>query len=202
MAVINSYVNFNDFSSPLGFNIEDGYFWDIVPGYDKKTDIYVQKNYGDFLDEAFLYDGMTSKNFFQIINYHDRFDVESSTDKALLQVYFRRDSQKIEYKRQTYTILDALAKIGGIFKIVAAAIDIILLLFVENLFYSHMITRLYQLEDNHDRIYLTDTSDYEKEGNPGNQLFVWILLSFPGSVAYQFLSVNNRELSRFLVFLF
>ena len=82
-------------------------------------------------------------------------------------MYFRRDSEKIEYRRQTYSLIDALAKVGGIFKIVAAAMEIILLLFVENLFYTHMITRLYQLEDNHDRIYLTDTSDYEKENGQG-----------------------------------
>lgn len=159
MALINSFVNFKEYSNALGYNIDDGNYWDLVPGYDKKTDIFVQRNYGNFLDGIMVYDDQASGYFYQIINTHDRFDVESSTDKILLQVYFRRDSEKIEYRRQTYSLIDALAKVGGIFKIVAAVMDIILLFFVENLFYTHMITRLYQLEDNHDRIYLTDTSD-------------------------------------------
>ena len=102
--------------------------------------------------------------------------------KTLLQVFFRRDDQKFEYKRQVYTLFDSFAKIGGIFGILVAAIQIILKFFIENLFFSHMITRLYQLEDNHERIYLTDTSDYDQEDNKGIRLcfnwFKWLRFNF------------------------
>ena len=162
MAVINSYVDFSDYSSPLGYNIDDGNYWDLVPGYNKKIDIFVQRNFGSFQDGYFVYDQNTTDYFYQILNTIERFNAETSTNKTLLQVYFRRDNEMIEYKRQVYTFLDAIAKIGGIFKIVSAVFELVLIFFVENLFYTHMITRLYQLEDNHDRIYLTDTSDYDE----------------------------------------
>ena len=89
--------------------------------------------------------------------------------KSLLQVFFRRDDQKFDYKRKVYTLLDSFARVGGIFGILVATIQIILRSFVNNLFNSHMITRLYQLEDNHSRIYLTDSSDYDQNEQKGTQ---------------------------------
>ena len=173
MAIINSYIDFSDYSTPLRHNIDDGNYWDLVPGYNKKTDIFVQRNYGDFQDGVFVYDDQITNFFYQIINTKDRFELESSTDKILLQTYFRRDDERVEYRRKVYTLLDALGKIGGIFKIVAAVFDLILLLFVENLFYSHMISRLYQLEDNHERVYLTDSSDYNEDKNNGRFISIF-----------------------------
>ena len=78
MALINSYIDFGDYSGALKHNIYDGSFWDLVPGFLKKTDIYVQKNYGDFQDGVFVYDDQSSNKFAQIINTQDRFLQESS----------------------------------------------------------------------------------------------------------------------------
>ena len=60
MALINSFVNFKEYSNALGYNIDDGNYWDLVPGYDKKTDIFVQRNYGNFLDGIMVYQYLTT----------------------------------------------------------------------------------------------------------------------------------------------
>ena len=68
MAIVNSFVDFNDYSSPLGHNIDDGNYWDIVPGYNKKTDILIQRNFGNFQDGFFVYDQNKTNYFYQVLN--------------------------------------------------------------------------------------------------------------------------------------
>ena len=106
------------------------------------------------------------------LNTKERFESQTE-DGIFVQVNFRRDSQNIEYRSQDYTVLESIAKIGGIFIIVSVVFEFILLFFIQSIFYTNMISRLYQLEDNHDRIYLTDTSDYDEDKNKSKQLIFY-----------------------------
>ena len=83
MAVTNSFVDFSDYAHPLKHNIYDNNYWDLVPGYFKKGDIYVQRNYGKFQDGVLVYDDQTSDYFYQIFNTQDRF-LQESTDTSNL----------------------------------------------------------------------------------------------------------------------
>jgi hypothetical protein len=170
MAVLNNYVDFNNYDNPIETFIDDGFYWDLIPGTRKRTDIFVQKNSGKFEDGVFTFDEISTDDFFQISNSKERFSSTSSSN-IVLSVFMRRDNQHTHYRRQVYTIVDSLARIGGFFRILTFVIEICLLLFVENLFYSKVIKSLYQMEPNHNRVYLTDSDNYEsqKEGIPNEE---------------------------------
>jgi hypothetical protein len=162
MAVLNNYVNFDNYDDPIETFIDDGFYWDLIPGTRKRTDIFVQNNYGKFQDGIFTFDNIIREHFFQITNSKERFSSVSSSN-IVLSVYLRRDTQNIHYRRQVYTIVDSLARIGGFFRILTVIFEICLLLLVENLFYSKVVSNLYQLDPNHDRVYLTDSDNYESQ---------------------------------------
>ena len=160
MAILNTNVNFDDYSHPVKTFIDDGFYWDLVPGIRKRTDIFIQKNYGKFEDGYFMIDNVDSAEFYQILNSNERFN-SIDNSKVMLSVYFRRDTTRLEYRRVVYTLVDSLAKIGGFFQLMTAFIKLVLPIFIENLFYARILTKLYQVDADHEQIYLTDSENYE-----------------------------------------
>lgn len=163
MAVLNNNINFDDYNDPVKSYIDDGFYWDLVPGFRKRADVYVQKNKGRFEDGIFIIDGVDTESFYQVINSQERFSTFDTTSKILLSVFFRRDTTKIEYRRTVYTLIDSLAKIGGFFQLMTAVMKLILPVFIESLFYSRILTKLYQVDSEHEHVYLTDSENYEHD---------------------------------------
>ena len=160
LAVLNNYVDFRNYNSPVTTFIVDGQYWDLVPGTRKRSDVFVQKNKATFEDGVFTFDDQSEESFYQIPRSRDRFS-RMSTSNNVLSVYFRRDTQTTEFRRQVYTIIDSLAKIGGFFRIMSFAVELALVLFVENLFYSKLMNSLYQLDADHGRVYMSDSDNDE-----------------------------------------
>ena len=41
--ITNTYFDFNNYNEPISHFIDDGFYWDLFPGFRKKTDLLVQK---------------------------------------------------------------------------------------------------------------------------------------------------------------
>lgn len=147
IALANSYVDFSNYEKPIQTFIDDGQYEEVTIGLRKKLDIYVQENKGD-LNTAIAYnEGKNSQKFYQVSNAETSFKGFDINDPKIITMYFRADDQTITYKRSTYTLIDALAKIGGFYKFVMMAFNIVIMMFIEGLFYTVVMSKIYHIED-------------------------------------------------------
>ena len=47
---VNSYINMNEYTSPIHYFIDDGLYWDMLPGIRKWTNVYIRENTANFQD--------------------------------------------------------------------------------------------------------------------------------------------------------
>lgn len=133
-----------------------------------KTDIFVKKNKSN-LQYSIANNKKDKEYFFRIDNSQDGLEAVED-DERILTIYFRADDTSTEYSRINYTIFDALAKIGGFFKIVVVIFQYSLLLFIESLFVAKLANRIYQTEKHHESVYLTESSHYETDSDQDENL--------------------------------
>ena len=55
IAVVNSYFDFDDYNTPIKTFIDDQLNYYFLPGYEKETDVYIQNNSAEQLDNYFRY---------------------------------------------------------------------------------------------------------------------------------------------------
>ena len=55
MAVINTYYDFDNYTSPVQTYFDDQFFYDFVAGFEKETDVYVRQNSVEQKDSFFRY---------------------------------------------------------------------------------------------------------------------------------------------------
>lgn len=63
-AFVNSYFNSGDYDDPVKFFLDDTFFWDVVPEFKKKTDVYIQKNSVSVQDDLIQYKGYENTEHF------------------------------------------------------------------------------------------------------------------------------------------
>lgn len=136
-----------------------------MPEFRKKSDIFVQSNEGAFDRGYVIGERQLDDTFFQVSDSKDGFESIDTTNPRVASIFIRVDEISINYSRTTYTLIDALAKVGGFFRIVSGVFQVSLLLFVENLFFASVMSKIYQVDDQHERVYLTDSSNYESDPN-------------------------------------
>ena len=77
LAIENTVVNMKNYTSALKGFINDGFFWELVPGLRKKTDINIRKNEAEF-DDGYIQLGFPDKmEFYQVKESSNSFESES-----------------------------------------------------------------------------------------------------------------------------
>ena len=90
MAIINTIVDLKSYDNPIQYVIDDGFYWELVAGIRKKTDIFIRHNQASFEDNYIQLGFPTEKEFYQVVDSESRFESES-TDGDMLTLYLRFD---------------------------------------------------------------------------------------------------------------
>ena len=144
MATMNTYFDFQDFSNPVHYYIDNTFFWAIVPGLTKKSDIYIKRSFVTLTDDIVQILTETKSDFYQIENYDDSIEQENS-DGTIIGTYFRLDSNYDTYERQVYSFWDFLGAIGGLNESLIIIGGLATYFFTERLFFASVIQKIYQV---------------------------------------------------------
>ncbi|CAI2359868.1 unnamed protein product [Moneuplotes crassus] len=145
MAIVNTVVDLKDYKKPVQYMIDDGLFWELVPDFRKKTDIFLRKNEA-LLEDNYVQLGFPKEEeFYQVAETNDRFESESSKGD-LLSIYLRIDKITDTYERQIYSIGELLGQAGGFYGALIGIGSVFLFIFSERLFVSSVLRKIYQID--------------------------------------------------------
>lgn len=156
VALIDFYVDNSDYVSPVKSLIRDGLFWNTIPGYDMKSDIYIGRNYGIFQDNYFQFYNSYEISYYSLMDRRDYTNVEDS-DGELVALYFRTYSYESSSERRIYSFGDFLAQSGGVygfFIIIGTSLFLnyanlgsaIITTFTDRLYASSLLRMIYQID--------------------------------------------------------
>mmetsp|Transcript_7032 Transcript_7032/g.7961 ORF Transcript_7032/g.7961 Transcript_7032/m.7961 type:complete len:255 (-) Transcript_7032:179-943(-) len=145
IAVENTFMDFSNYKQPVQYYLDNKIFWDLVPGFKKKTDIFVKKNKANFIDDLVQLGQSSETSFLQITDYREQVDVEEA-DFQFLSVFIRADEKYDMYERRVYSIGDLLGQMGGLYQSVFVIGTIFVFVFSERLFISSILRKIYQID--------------------------------------------------------
>lgn len=135
----------NDYSQPIQYLIDDGLYWELVPGIRKKADIYIRQNLAEIEDSYIQLGFKTSKKFYQVQTTSERFESESSSGDVL-SIYIRYDKTSDKYERQIYSLGELVGQAGGFYGALIGLGSIFIFIFSERLFASSVLKKIYQID--------------------------------------------------------
>jgi hypothetical protein len=145
MAVGNSYFDMNNYTQPASIYLDGQFFWDMMPGFRKKTDIFVKRNSAELSDDFIQLGQNKEIEFYQIENYREQTELEGS-DLQFASVYISYDPYHDEYNRKVYSVGDLLGQVGGIYEFMLVSGMLLVSIFSERLFVSAILNKIYQID--------------------------------------------------------
>ncbi|CAI2387341.1 unnamed protein product [Moneuplotes crassus] len=146
MVLVNTVMNLKDYKNPIQYTLDEGFFWDILPGIRKKTDIFIRKNEASFVDD-YIQLGFEEdeEEFFQVVDSKDRLELEPESG-VLLSIVFRYDKISDIYERQIFSIGELMGQVGGFKESIMGIGTIFLTIFSERLFVGSVLRKIYQID--------------------------------------------------------
>ena len=145
MLISNNFVDFNNFTHSIQNYLDDMYFWYLAPGLLKKTDIFIKKNSINFVDDFVQLGQSIDQDFYQVSSMREFVMIEDS-DLQVLGIYFRLDSNYDQYSRRVYSIGDLFGQTGGLYSALFLIGSIFIVVFIERLFVSSILRKIYQID--------------------------------------------------------
>lgn len=145
MVVSNTYVDFDNYQQPVQSFLDDKFFWDLMPGFRKKTDIYFRKNEAQLVDDLVQLGQSTRLSFYQVKTFREQTELEG-TDLQFASIYFRFDAYYDVYQRRVYSLGDLFGQIGGLYSSVFVVGAVFVAVFSERLFVSSILRKIYQID--------------------------------------------------------
>jgi hypothetical protein len=112
-AFVNSYFDALSYADPIKQFLDDSIFFQLETQRDKKADLYVMKGAVEMEDD-YVHLGQFQEEEFPQVQTIRFYEDSVAQDNALVSIYIRYDQKGIFYRRETYSILDFLADIGGV----------------------------------------------------------------------------------------
>jgi len=142
--MVDSFFDAENFENPIGTSITDSYYYKMLPGYTKMTEIYVMQNKLELMDSFYQYGNPEEQTFYSLSGGYK--DTQVKITDAYINTYFFIDSKVTTHKRTVYSLLDMLSQLGGVFQVVKSLSFVILGYYAEKMMYYCLIRKLYQLE--------------------------------------------------------
>ena len=95
--------------------------------------------------------------FFAIGNRISGSKAYDTEKNEIISFYIRAHDESITYARETYTLVDALALVGGFYKFVLIFFNLLLWMFIENMFFSSIMQKIYQIQTHKSLKYITSS---------------------------------------------
>ena len=141
VAVLNSYMDFNDFSTPVKTFLDDRNAFTIVPSFTKYVKLYARLNDAN-LDDDYLGLKSPKNEKFWIVN-KSIVDLAVLTNNAVLDASIFIDCNKDTYKRTVFTIMDLFGNVGGIYGLFMSAWGFFVGIISSQILLASVFRRLY-----------------------------------------------------------
>ncbi|CAI2382440.1 unnamed protein product [Moneuplotes crassus] len=150
---VNTYFDFDDYASPVKTYIDGRLVVDMLPGYVKRDDVFIQNNEAEIQDSYFAYQpGGSKKEFVEIHRVDSRLAVQiDAVDNSIYKLLFVKDAETKSYERQVFSLLEVTGNIGGLFEILERTGGFLVALFSGRMFLFSILTKLYHVEDPEDQ---------------------------------------------------
>lgn len=145
----NVYFDKQNFTEPTQKYLDGQFFWDIMPGFRKKNDIYIGKNEAELQDEVIQLGTGKSMDFYQLSRSRDQIEL-MGTDEQFASIYIRFDPYTDQYERRVFSLSDLLGQVGGIYEVMLITGMILVGIFQERLLISSILNKIYQIDKTRD----------------------------------------------------
>lgn len=141
----NTYMDLKDYKDTLKHFLDDGFFWDLAPGFRKKTDIFVKESMATLVDDYVQLGQSNDFSFYQVDNFREQMEIEG-TDLQFMSIYLRLDNKNDTYERKVYSFSDLLSQIGGVYQMIVIIGALFVGIFSTRLFEASILQNVYQID--------------------------------------------------------
>ena len=131
--MVDKFFKADDFEDPIGSTITDKYYYRMLPGYTKQTQIYIKENRLELMDSFFQYESYDKHKYYSISGGTE--DVQTFKDNSYIVTYFMLDSEVTTYRRTVFSFLDMFAQIGGVYQVVRSIMFLFIGFYAERMMY-------------------------------------------------------------------
>ena len=110
IAIANSYVDFNDYDTPVKRYLDDRYTYSLTPGTRKIIRSFIRPNTAEFKDSLLDIGFSENKEFYSIERVDSDFTIEPATG-TLFDYIMLLDPNQDNYERNVYTLFDLSGQI-------------------------------------------------------------------------------------------
>lgn len=142
----NSYVDFDDFDSPVKTYYDDKFMYNYETGRCWYIDLLLNKNLAE-IDDRLIPIGNVQQEEFYSAEQSKLWTFPS--DDWLFYSRISLSNQRSTYKRSVFSILDYFGKVGGIKEIMLIFGGMIAGLFTDKLMKYSILSELYQVDSTH-----------------------------------------------------
>ena len=145
VTIQNAYFDIENYDNPVQYFLDDNYFWDLLPNFRKKSDLFVREGHSEIQDNFIQFFNEKELDYYAIVDSKEQLVLEDS-DGEFMSIFIRLDSTAEKYDRQVYSFSDLLAQVGGIYQSFFFIGTLFVGIFSERLFFSSILKKIYQLD--------------------------------------------------------
>ena len=151
LIIQNSYVDFEDYDTPVKSYLDDRYLFKGMPGYSKEVKLYLKENEVELTDSLIPL-GQTHKQEFINVDRAD-IDIQVLNGERYFNILFLLSPERIIYTRDVFSFFDLFGLLGGIFELLSISLGLIVGIFSKHTFLFSIFKRLYQtnIQNNHEK---------------------------------------------------
>jgi hypothetical protein len=149
LIVVNSYVDFEDYSSPVKRYLDDKYSWKGNPSTTKKIRMFAKENSIELRDNRIGIAGSEYKDFISLED--STFDIVDFSSLEYFDITINLSTEKSNYQRSVFTLFDLSGLIGGLFEVLTMIFGIFVAFISKHSFYHSIFKRLYQVDTDSDK---------------------------------------------------
>jgi hypothetical protein len=146
LIVVNSYVDFEDYSSPVKRYLDDKYSWRGKPDSTKLIRMFPKENSVELRDNIV---GISSSEYQNFISINEAMlDITNlNTFGDYFDITINLSSEKTNYQRSVFTLFDLTGLIGGLFEVLTMLFGLLVTYLSKHSFYHSIFKRLYHIEN-------------------------------------------------------
>lgn len=166
----NSYVKFDDYVEPVRNYLNDDFGYQIVPGFHKKSMLFIRQGILQAEDSLSSIGGTTKESFYGIYKSADDFGVETSSGQ-LITITFTMDAAFENYQRTVYNILDMSGQLGGLYEVFEVMFGFFATALASKILTFTIMKRMYHEDLDHPNSDIDKIRNHKFRGNHKNSVY-------------------------------
>ena len=160
MFVCTTYFDFDDYSQPIKYFIDDQFYFELTSGFTKSNQIYVRENIVDDSNSIFQIQQSSNKTNFISVEHFDIF-FRKEINNTVFRSAITKDSKSVSYQRSVLTFLDCCGFIGGVNEILHLFGMLIVSSISGKSFIYSILSKLYKVSNYEDQHKNFDSNQFE-----------------------------------------